>query len=96
LPSSGWLPGALVWRLLRQISRLPEREITTPPRISRLDRSPQSTNEARPIHRRLLVTSAVLLATEVHSSEVIQVAKCRARKKAGAAGEQGSICVSGC
>jgi hypothetical protein len=34
-----------------------------------------------PIHSRLVVTSAVLLATEVYSSEVIQVAKCSARKK---------------
>jgi hypothetical protein len=34
-----------------------------------------------PTHSRLVVTSAVLLATEVYSSEVIQVAKCSARKK---------------
>ena len=34
-----------------------------------------------PIDSRLVVTRAVLLATEVYSSEVMQVAKCSARKK---------------
>ena len=38
-------------------------------------------NEASPIHNGLVVISAVLEATEVYSSEVIQVAKCSARKK---------------
>ena len=34
-----------------------------------------------PIHSRLVVTSAVLLATDVYSSELIQVVKCSVRKR---------------
>jgi hypothetical protein len=81
LPSSGLLPGALLLLSLQKISRLPEIEMTMPhehqgPRLV----AEQRKKEAMPIHSRLVVTSAVLLATEVYSSELIQVAKCSARK----------------
>jgi len=36
--------------------------------------------EANPTHKGLVVTNAVLLATEVYSSELIQDQKCTARK----------------
>ncbi len=63
------------------MSRLPESEMTMPRTITALGFSPKSRNDAMPTQSRLVVTSAVLLATEVYSSEVIQVAKCSARKK---------------
>ena len=55
-----------------------------PPIIMREGVSRKMKNEARPIHKGLVVTSAVLDATEVYSSELIQVAKCSARKKPAA------------
>ena len=56
-------------------------ETIIPRLISRFGRWPKSRNDARPIHNKLVVTSAVLLATEVYSSELIQLAKRKARKK---------------
>ncbi len=80
----GLLPALALWLSLQKMNRLPAKDSAMPPIIIFVGVSRKIRKEARPIHSGLVVTSAVLEATEVYSSELIQVAKCSARKKPAA------------
>ena len=84
LPSIGLAPLPACWLSETKISSEPSSDRTMPASRNRFGTSRNSRNEAMPIQSGLVVTSEADEATEVYSSEVIQVPKCAARHRPAA------------